>query len=112
MKKVTPRIEKLIAANYRLGCSIREIADIIDLSYDTVRATLKREGVERRIGTPYLNTHHDDQIKKLYLDGSSTHEIAKQLDLAQTTVHRYLVRMKVPLRDRVEAIVMHHTERT
>ena len=111
-KKITPRIERLIVANYRLGLSIREISAVIDLSYDTVRQAIKRAGVERRIGTPHLHTHHDDQIKKLYLAGFSTREIAKQLYLTQATVHRYLIRMKVPLRDRVEAIVLHHSARS
>jgi DNA-directed RNA polymerase specialized sigma24 family protein len=108
-KKTTPRIERLIVDNYRGGLTIREIASVISLSFDTVRQVLKRAGVERRAAKqPYAHSQHDDQIKRLYLDNYSTRDIARKLNLTQATVHRYLKRMKVPLRDRVEAIIISH----
>ncbi len=109
-KKATARIERLIAENYQRGLTIRDIARTLELSTDTVRQSLIRAGVTRR-KRGFSYSKYEDQIRDMYLGGDSTYVIANKLKLTPATVCRYLKRMRIPRRDRVEAIIMFHRGR-
>lgn len=91
---------------YLRGESLFEVGNSFDLSHEMVRLILKRQKVElRRQGKPGGLSPDQLQIaKRRYAAGASTHQISRELSVAQETVRSALIFAGVTLRSPSAAI--------
>ena len=67
----------------RQGYQYKEIADKLDISFDTIYRYLKNAGLIKE----RLTEHDKHLVKELYFnEGLSQHEIAKKFDVSQMTI--------------------------
>lgn len=94
-----PEVDRL-AAEYRAGRSLREVADILGVHHDTIAAHLEALGIARRPAARKLTP--DDVLGAIakYASGDSLATIARALDVDATTVRRELRRAGVSTRPR------------
>ena len=97
----------LIARLYLSGFSFRDIALAISCTNNTIIAALKAHSIRARrkhMSKPPIAEDKKLQAIKLYGEGLSTHDIAREISIAQESVRRVLIAAKVTLRSPMEAI--------
>ena len=85
-----------LAAAYRDGKTINELADSYGIHRVTAASLLRRLGVERRrVG---LSDEHVDEASRLYPEGWSLARLAERYGVNDMTVRRYLLLAGVEMR--------------
>jgi DNA-binding NarL/FixJ family response regulator len=102
-KRITPEMEREFAAMYSEGSSTYDIARRFGLAPSTVGKALRARGVEMRptaLLTPEkrITPEQEQKMIELYRAGHTTHTVATMLGVAQSTVHKVLVKHNEPRR--------------
>jgi lambda repressor-like predicted transcriptional regulator len=85
-----------LAAAYRQGAGVKELAKRFEIHRDTVSQILKRAGVVRR--TVGLSTADITEAAELYRDGWSLARLGEKFGVDGTTVWRALIARGTPMR--------------
>lgn len=92
---------KNIVYSYKSGRTLRDIANVFNLSYERVRKILKENKVRRRsAGTQKTPLIKEAFVLSKYKGGLSTIEIGKEINLHPSTIRNILIRNKIKLRKR------------
>lgn len=91
MKRYSQAIRDEIASLYATGKTMREVAQVLNISRFTVSDELRRRGV---IITTAQNKLHDEAVQ-LYLAGATIQDIALQLDSSNGTIGRIIAAAQV-----------------
>lgn len=101
-KPLTKEQIKSIVEEYKNGTRVKDISEIFGISPNTIWTHLRNLHVitRSRKSNPILSIEQVDQIKIAYMQGESTREIAKNFNVALSTITKTLKDTKVKLRNR------------
>lgn len=100
-KLTAAEVDELVAA-YLAGVDLKALGERFGMHRQTVRAHLRRRGVELRSDFPALAEAQIDRAVELYAEGLSAAKVAKQLNAAEGTVRRALLQRGVIFRSRTD----------
>ena len=91
-RRLSPAEVSALAARYRAGANVRELADEFGVHKHTVSAHLAKQAIPTRIGGRVIDEAAALRIIRLYASGQTMDEIAAEIGVAQSTVSRALRR--------------------
>ena len=98
--KLTPiEIQNLVVA-YQAGTDLSALSEQFALHRQTVRAHLKRQGIELRSDSPAMSEQQINYAVRLYDSGQPIAKVAQQLSKPESTVRRALHQRGVKMRPR------------
>lgn len=99
-RRLTPSELEAMAAGYRHGRSLDELARAFGVHRRTVADHLERLGVARRVNLPKLTPADIERAVSQYQAGDSLATVGKILNVDASTVQRALKRAGVAIRPR------------
>lgn len=99
-RRLTPQESQELTARYGEGESARDLSAAFGIAVSTVKAHLRRAGIDRQKRGPVLRGQELERAAELYERGCSLREVAEQLGAGREAVRSGLRRAGVDVRRR------------
>lgn len=97
-RKLQPAEVDDLIGRYEQGTNLSELARQFDLHFQTVRAHLRRRGVDLRSSHPVLSDEQKLEVRALYAAGLSTYKLGDRFGVDRDTIRRALRAAGVQMR--------------
>ena len=98
--RLTPKLIEALAADYKLGRSVRELVEQYGINRGTVRAHLQQQGVPRRPAVRKLTDQDVVLAGQLYTAGDSLATVGRHFGVHGETLRREFKKSGVQVRPR------------
>lgn len=98
MYLATPAQQERAIVLIRQGMSLRQVAELLNTSYETIHRLVKKQGIDLRPSVQKLTSDQKEETVTLLLSGVSVRKVAEQFEVNHESLRRFAKEQGVVLK--------------